>query len=290
MEPIVLEPILKSALWGGERLIREYGFVFEYPLAEAWLMSCCEGRRCFSGGVPLDNSAAGELSGIIIKLIDARENLSIQVHPQSCRPNGKTEAWYIIDCEENSEITLGFSRDTSRDEVRELIEKGHLTDILQTVSVSPGDIILAEGGVVHAIGGGILLCEVQQCSDVTLRVYDYGRKDKSGNTRELNTESALDVMSYSKSNIIKTRLDKKECQFPENGIFDCTAANIEEPYSIYNEEKNTSVVLANGEGLLATGSKSIPCKKGSSFIIPKRCHAVLKGNGVALITTSKLSF
>lgn len=287
MKPLFLNPFLKSAVWGGERLIGEYGFGSNAPLAEAWILSCFDGARCFVGDKPLSDSTAGELSNVIVKLIDAKEKLSLQVHPGDDDGNGKTETWYIIDCAANSEITLGFSRDTSRSEVEELVKTGEIDGILQKVPVAPGDIVQVDAKTVHSVGGGILLCEIQQRSDTTYRVYDYNRRDSNGNLRELHVEKALDVMNYSKSDIKKRHYDGSVTAFPENEYFESSAVNLSMPYIIKDEEKSTFAVIVKGNASLSSDGETHLCRAGTGFIVPKGCRVVITGDAVAVVTTAK---
>ncbi len=287
MKPLFLNPFLKSAVWGGERLIGEYGFDFKAPLAEAWLLSCFDGARCFVGDKSLSDSTAGELSNVIVKLIDAKEKLSLQVHPDDGDGNGKNEAWYIIDCKENSEIILGFSRDTSREEVGNFIKAGEIDKILQKVPVVPGDIVQVDAKTVHSVGDGILLCEVQQRSDTTYRVYDYNRRDSNGNLRELHVEKALDVMNYSKTDVKKRHFDGFITAFPENEYFESSVVNLSVPYIIKNEEKSTFAVIVKGSASLSSDGETYLCGAGTGFIVPKGCRAVITGGATAVVTTAK---
>ena len=133
---------------------------------------------------------------ILIKLIDAKQNLSVQVHPndeQAAPERGKTEMWYIIEALPNAEIIYGFNRKITREEFRERIEKGTLLEVVNRIKVKKGDVFFVPAGTIHAIGAGILIAEVQQNSDITYRVYDYGRVDPNGNPRELHIEKAIQV-------------------------------------------------------------------------------------------------
>ena len=296
MRPTVLRPALKNYIWGGRRLIDEYAFESEEPLAEAWMLSCHKNGACIlpDGGL-LCAVAAKDLSSLLVKIIDAGNKLSLQVHPSEdyARRNegdsGKTEAWYIIDCKKDAEIVLGFSRDTSKEEVRELIETEKLDLICRKVKVKPGDAFLIEPGTIHAIGDGILLAEVQQSSDVTYRVYDYGRVGKDGKRRELHIDKALDVLNYSVSQPIKSTADERTGKtfFPENGFFKAFVCNTDETLPIYNERKSTSVIVLDGKCSLLSGGETTSLQKGSSVIIPAGCKAELTPGAKLLITTAK---
>lgn len=220
MEPFLLEPACKDYLWGGLNLKTLYGKKSDLvPLAETWECSVHPDgpSRVASGphaGLTLEEflnrfpQALGEHGAahgglpILIKLIDAERDLSIQVHPddQFAQKHegqlGKTEMWYVLHARPGATLVYGFAHDVTQQTVRRAIEENTLLDHLQTVPVHPGDVFLIEPGIVHAIGGGVLLAEVQESSNVTYRVYDYGRKDKDGNLRPLHIEKALSVMKF----------------------------------------------------------------------------------------------
>jgi len=174
------EPVFRDYIWGGTRLKTEYGKVTDLsPVAESWELSDCP---------------------VLIKLIDARDVLSVQVHPDDEYARlhetmtGKTEMWVILDCEADSFVYYGFNREIERAEVRRRIENGTLTEVLYNLPVKRGDVIFIPAGTIHAIGKGILLAEVQQHSDLTYRVYDYNRLGADGKPRPLHIEKALDVL------------------------------------------------------------------------------------------------
>lgn len=220
--PLLLEPVLHPRVWGGERL-RAFlnlprGAPGEAPAGEAWVAH--EGNRILSGplaGTTLAEATAlwGEaLSGsvpasryghkfpLLAKLIDARDRLSIQVHPDDAFARereahtghlGKAEAWLILDAEPQATVIWGFNSELDREEIRELARSGGLERHLNRITVRAEDVIYNPPGTVHAIGAGIFLFEIQQASDLTYRLYDYGRLDASGRTRELHLDKALEV-------------------------------------------------------------------------------------------------
>lgn len=215
-----LYPVGKSYIWGGERLKNEFGKLLEVsPLAECWECSThpdgCSYAMLMNGTVvPLldllkENphylgnccSASGELP-IIIKYIDANENLSIQVHPDDKyamkyeAQNGKNEFWYIVDSAEESEIIFGFEHPVTPQQLRVSISEGDIEKYLHKVHPKSGDYFFVKAGTVHAIGRGNLIVEVQQTSNITYRLYDYNRRDSNGKKRELQIKKALDVLNY----------------------------------------------------------------------------------------------
>jgi len=229
--PLKFEPILKDKIWGGTKLKN----IFNKPatsdkLGESWELSGYENdESVVSNGFLAGNNLAelieiymGELIGdkvydqygltfpLLFKLIDANDYLSIQVHPgdevAAERHNsfGKTEMWYVVDADENAELIIGFSKDCSRDEYLDALDDNKVEELLQHVPVKKGDVFFIPAGLVHAIGKGVVVAEIQQSSDITYRIYDYKRVDDNGNERELHTEQALDVINFDASENPKT--------------------------------------------------------------------------------------
>ena len=237
-----IHPACKQYLWGGEKLIREYGISSpKTPLAEAWVLSAhpdgdsrisfSEGENCSDGEsfaeyLKSHPEAAGSLGKAfpffptLIKLIDAKKSLSIQVHPDDSYAlsregqYGKTEMWIVLEREEGAFLYFGFQKDYTEEEIRRAIEEDNFPSLLCKVMVEPGDVFFIPAGTVHAIGAGILLAEVQQNSNLTYRVYDYGRKDAQGNTRELHVEKALEVMNRKQLSAYRQEAFKKQGKKP----------------------------------------------------------------------------
>ena len=267
-----IHPACKQYLWGGEKLIREYGISSpNTPLAEAWVLSAhsdgdsrisfSEGELCFERKEPSEgevcsegkessegesfseeeSSSEGESFAeylkchpeavgsfgkafpffpTLIKLIDAKKALSIQVHPDDSfalsreGQYGKTEMWIVLEREEGAFLYFGFQKDYTEEEIRRAIEEDNFPSLLCKVMVEPGDVFFIPAGTVHAIGAGILLAEVQQNSNLTYRVYDYGRKDAQGNTRELHVEKALEVMNRKQLSAYRQEAFKKQGKKP----------------------------------------------------------------------------
>lgn len=261
-----IHPACKQYLWGGEKLIREYGISSpKTPLAEAWVLSAhpdgdsrisfsdearfsegaessegtassegrffSEGDSCshgesFAEYLKSHPEAAGSLGKAfpffptLIKLIDAKKALSIQVHPDDSfalsreGQYGKTEMWIVLEREEGAFLYFGFQKDYTEEEIRRAIEEENFPSLLCKMMVEPGDVFFIPAGTVHAIGAGILLAEVQQNSNLTYRVYDYGRKDAQGNTRELHVEKALEVMNRKQLSAYRQEAFKKQGKKP----------------------------------------------------------------------------
>ena len=229
--PLKFSPILKDKIWGGTKLKSLFHKPAETDkLGESWELSGYEGdESVVTNGFLEGNNLTelieiymGELIGdtvfdeyglsfpLLFKLIDANENLSIQVHPgdevaaERHNSYGKTEMWYVVDADPGSELIIGFTEDCSRETYLDAMESDRVEDLLQKVPVTKGDVFFIPAGRVHAIGKGVVVAEIQQSSDITYRIYDYKRKDDYGNERELHTEQALDVISFEASKQPKT--------------------------------------------------------------------------------------
>ena len=217
--PFLLRPAGKDYLWGGTRLKTEYGKNLPHvPLAETWECSTHpDGQSIAASGehegqtlrevlrehpeyAGAAANAAGDLS-ILVKLIDAAQDLSVQVHPDDAYAlehegqNGKTELWYVVDAAPGAKLVCGFEHDVTAEQLRAAIAEGTLQKHLHSVEVHTGDVFFIPPGTVHAIGAGCLIAEIQQSSNVTYRLYDYNRKDKDGNLRPLHVDKALDVLN-----------------------------------------------------------------------------------------------
>ena len=229
--PLKFNPILKDKIWGGTKLKSIFNKPAETDkLGESWELSGYEGdESVVANGFLVGNNLTelieiymGELIGdtiydeyglsfpLLFKLIDANENLSIQVHPgdevaaERHNSYGKTEMWYVVDADPGSELIIGFSEDCTRESYLEAMSEDKVEDLLQKVPVVKGDVFFIPAGRVHAIGKGIVVAEIQQSSDITYRIYDYKRKDDKGNERELHTEQALDVIDFEATRKPKT--------------------------------------------------------------------------------------
>jgi mannose-6-phosphate isomerase len=234
--PLKFQPILKDKIWGGNKLkniFKKSGSTDK--TGESWELSGYMGdESVVTNGFLAENNLQelieiymGELVGdsvyeqyglsfpLLFKLIDANENLSIQVHPgdevaaERHDSFGKTEMWYVVDADPGSQLIIGFSKNCSRDEYLDALENDSVEDLLQKVTVKKGDVLFIPAGLVHAIGKGVVVAEIQQSSDITYRIYDYKRTDDNGNERELHTDEALDVINFEASTHPKTDYEKQ---------------------------------------------------------------------------------
>lgn len=228
-KPFLLKPAAKDYLWGGSRLNDDFAKGIDMtPLAETWECSThpdgpsvissgeFEGMELaellkrfpeFLGTHPLSNPylQKGELP-ILIKFIDAKKELSVQVHPDDAYARkvehelfGKTEMWYVLDAAKDAKLVYGFYHDMDKEKLRCSLEQGTVEKYLQKVKVHKDDVFFIESGTVHAIGAGALIAEIQENSNLTYRMFDYNRRDKNGNLRELHVDKALDVVNLKKS-------------------------------------------------------------------------------------------
>ena len=225
--PLKFEPILKEKIWGGSSLAEYYG---KNPgnlknIGESWELSAVsENLSVISNGFLAGNNIEeiievymGDITGdsvfekfgnefpLLIKLIEARDDLSVQVHPGDAlakerhQAYGKTEMWHILKSEKNAKIYTGFSKPVSRNVYIDAVKNNTIEDLLNIESADPGDTFFTPAGRIHAIGAGIVLAEIQQTSDITYRIYDWGRKDNNGKSRDLHTDLALDAIDFNQA-------------------------------------------------------------------------------------------
>lgn len=321
-----LKPSCKDYLWGGHRLAEEYGKEYGGDvLAETWELSChpdgpstiVNGRYAGKTLEQYIEEAGKEALGtncrrfrdfpILIKFIDAKQNLSIQVHPDNryALKNegqyGKTEMWYVMDAEEDAFLYYGFKTEISKEEFARRIQEDTLLEVLNAVPVQKGDVLFIESGTIHAIGEGILIAEIQQNSNVTYRVYDYGRVGKDGKKRDLHIEKALAVTN-------RVPLIKSKSSYPH--VADCDYFTVDKlnldgrmmrrMEGNVSEESFVSILILDGKGTVSCGrqeaetgqdkdaasDRKVSYQKGDSLFLPAGSGAyVIEGSCDALITT-----
>ena len=300
-----LEPAFKDYIWGGTRLRDEYGKNCDYDkVAESWELSCHkDGASVISGGefggltlqgyidkvgrqVLGTNCEKFENFPILIKLIDAKDNLSVQVHPDNDYAQrvegeyGKTEMWYIVDCDEGAELLYGFRHEISKEEFAQRIADNTLLEVTNNVPVHKGDVFFIKSGTLHAIGKGILIAEIQQNSNTTYRIYDYGRVGKDGKPRELHVEKAKDVTKLApaesypdtpavRENGAEIKLLSK-CEY-----FTTYKVDIDEKAEFCADESSfVSLLILEGTPFVTDGEpektadEAVNAKKGDSLFIP----------------------
>lgn len=299
--PMKLQAPLKEAIWGGERLKNEYYKKTDLPkVAESWELSChkdgvsvikngefqgmslTEYLETYGAEVLGSKAEKFENFPILIKLIDAADHLSVQVHPDNeyaLRVEGeygKTEMWYIVDCEPDSKLIYGFQKELSKEEFARRIADNTLLEVVNQVPVKKGDVFFIEAGTLHAIGKGILIAEIQQNSNTTYRVYDYGRVDKNGNQRELHIEKALDVTSLTKPKQSGAPMGEREVfegyastLLSSCDYFTTSHLEVEEGALLFADDTSfQNLLVLDGELELDYGFGSIGLIKGDSVLIP----------------------
>ena len=299
-EPFLLSPAGKDYLWGGERLKEKYNKDIDLsPLAETWECSTHpDGESIAASGANKGKTLSQILREhqdwlgthpksedgipILVKFIDAKQDLSVQVHPDDeyAQKNenqlGKTEMWYVIEAEPGAKLVYGFKHDVTEEELREYIGKETLMKHLNTVPVHKGDVFFITPGTVHAIGEGALIAEIQESSNVTYRLYDYGRRDKNGDLRELHIDKAAQVLNYSKSDSVRQPMHvlryKPECA--RELLSNCEYFRVERV--LLNGSTTEEVTELSFEVLMCIdgmiricfGETEIEIKKGNTVFIP----------------------
>ncbi|MEE1139628.1 MAG: type I phosphomannose isomerase catalytic subunit [Acutalibacteraceae bacterium] len=295
--PIRLLPYVSETIWGGRKLIEEYGVKTEKNnAAEGWMLSCHEaGSSSVANGIFAGRSFADVVKEnpvlcgtnaknfedfpILIKFIDAMDNLSVQVHPtkEYCELTGKgqskTECWYIIDCEEDASLILGFKDKLSPEEFKAAIANNTLTDYVENVKVKKGDFFFIDSGTLHAICKGILLAEVQESSNTTYRIYDYNRVGADGKPRELHVEDGAAVTKlekYSQPDFSNPALDTDERRLlADCPLFKVWKLETKGSFSGNADENSfVSLLIMAGNGKLRCLGETLELTKGDSIFIP----------------------
>lgn len=296
MEILKLKPIFKDYIWGGNKLRSEFGFESEYDImAEGWMLAARDdGENTVIGG-QFDGQPFSKVIGenpdylgangknfpffpLLIKLIDAKGDLSVQVHPndeyamKKSGEFGKTECWYILDCDEDAELIFGFNKEITKDEFRKSIEDGTFLQYVNREKVKKGDLFFIEAGTLHAIGKGILLAEIQQNSNITYRVYDYGRLGANGKPRPLHIENAIEVTDCipPKKEAKGAGKPQKFDGFTRQNLVKCDLFTVDK-YSVHGKfclnADNTSflsLLVTDGNGKIG----DFDIKKGDSLFVP----------------------
>ena len=317
-EPFLLKPAGKDYLWGGNRLNELFNKNIDLePLAETWECSTHpDGPSIVASGINSGKTLTevlkeypeylgthprtkGELP-ILIKFIDAKKDLSVQVHPDDeyafKKENGqlgKTEMWYVLDAEKKAKLVYGFKTEVNKRTIKKAIENGIIEKYLNKVPVHKDDLFYIKSGTVHAIGAGSLIAEIQESSNLTYRMYDYNRKDKNGNLRELHIDKALDVMNYKAANDVKQpqRVFKYKkgycsellcrCKYFEVHKVRINTIDSKDMYSFKTLSNSFHVLLCiNGNGTIYSRKETIRINMGDCVFIPAN-STDLKIDGIA---------
>ena len=313
--PLKFKPILKKRLWGDNSLASKYNKEADpaEKTGESWEISAVQGDlSVVSNGFLEGNNIEeiievymGDLLGeeiyekfgnefpLLIKLIDAKDTLSVQVHPDNAlargRHNayGKTEMWYILEAGEESVIYNGFSRNTSNEEF--FSGKYNPAELMNTIKPEPGDSFFIPAGRIHAIGGGVLLAEIQQTSDVTYRVYDWDRVDENGKARELHTDLAADAIDYRRCDETVIRVEPEnndsvvlvECEFFTTNLITLNG-RIEKDYSGF--DRFIIYLCTEGSVEINYTTGGIALEKGETLLLPATTGAIsIKGDPASLL-------
>ncbi len=305
--PLLLKPAVKDYLWGGQRLKTQYGLESDKEiLAEGWMLSCHkDGTNIVLNGEyegkSLDEVLAlwgfCEKFPILIKLIDAKQKLSVQVHPDNeyALENegefGKTEMWYVVDCEKNATLAYGFKKEISKQEFENHIKNNTLDTVINYVPVKKGDVFFISAGTLHAIGEGILIAEIQQNSNTTYRVSDYGRLGADGKPRELHIEKAVDVtetvppkMPYGNVGKVTEFKFGKERILADCEYFKTVKLDLNGQKEFSCESGFLSILVLDGEITIAYNGGEIFAKKADSVLIPYGCCVKTKGKAEIIYT------
>ncbi|MBQ6953318.1 MAG: class I mannose-6-phosphate isomerase [Bacteroidales bacterium] len=301
MRPLKFEPIFKTLVWGGEKIAPYKGIETEQKhIGESWELSGVAGNESVVAEGPLKGKTIaelvkeykGELVGehvyantgdefpLLIKFIDALTDLSIQVHPNdelaAVRHNGskgKTEMWYVVDAAPGAHLLTGLTEKITPEQYAAKVADGTITDVLARYDVHPGDVFFLPAGRIHAICGGCFIAEIQQTSNITYRIYDYGRLGLDGKPREVHTELAKDAIDYTVYPDYRTHYSPEQdeeqevvsCQYFTTSIYDLTL-----PYAkdLSGIDSFMVVMCLSGYGTLEVDGAEVPVRQGETVLIP----------------------
>ena len=318
--PLRLSGVSKSTIWGGSRLKEAYGKHSDgETLAESWDLSCrtpeetCRIENGYGAGMLLsdylrDYGSAllgtrfhGDRFPLLIKWIDARDRLSVQVHPDDAYAMrergelGKTEMWYVVEAEEGASLIYGLKEGVTREDFALAVAEGRLFDTMNVLPVKAGDAVFIPAGQLHAIGAGILIAEIQQSSDVTYRVYDYERRDKDGKERPLHVKEALEVVrSFTEEEVNAIRYARVADD--ERGdpsllaacpYFTVRRLSVNGRETLALDEKSFLHLLClSGDCTLVQDAEKHPVARGDSYFLPAGLgDCRLEGEATLLLTT-----
>ena len=318
MELFKFEPLLKQTIWGGDKIVTFKHLESDLDsVGESWEIS----------GVPGDESvvANGEYKGktlnevlaemkdklvgadnykrfgdrfpLLIKFIDARQDLSIQVHPddetahRQGKPMGKTEMWYVMDSDENASLKVGLKKKITPEEYAQMVENDTICDALGNYKVKSGDCFFIPAGRIHAICSGSFIAEIQQTSDVTYRIYDYKRKDKNGNYRQLHTKEAAEAIDYTVLDNYRTEytpVKNEATPLVSCPLFTTAVYDLTEPMTLDYSELDSFVILIalKGEGTILTSSgETFSFREGESVLLPATTDMVKVDGTIKFLET-----
>ena len=295
------QPILKSLIWGGDK-IAPYKQIetSQQQVGESWELSGVKGNESVvaegpEAGTPLPELIArhgagllgaknferfGEEFPLLIKFIDARQDLSIQGHPNDelawkrHKSKGKTEMWYVVSADKDAHLRSGFSKQVTPAEYEASVGDNTITDILADYKIAPGDVFFLPAGRVHSIGAGSFIAEIQQTSNITYRIYDFNRRDANGNTRELHTELAKDAIDYTVLPDYRTKYEQaqdRETELVSCPYFTTSLCDLTAPLTLDYAALDSFVVVicVEGKGMIADDSgNEMPIHQGETVLLP----------------------
>lgn len=301
------QPILKSLIWGGEKIAPYKGIATDQRnIGESWELSGVKDNESVvaegpEAGTTLPELIArhgaallgkanyerfGEEFPLLIKFIDARQNLSIQVHPndelawERHKSKGKTEMWYVVSADKDAHLRSGFSRQVTPAEYEASVGDNTITDILADYKIAPGDVFFLPAGRVHSIGAGSFIAEIQQTSNITYRIYDFNRRDANGNTRELHTELAKGAIDYTvlpdyRSHYVagKNReVPLVSCPYFVTSLYDLDRAFVRDLSEL---DSFLIVMCLEGNGVLCDDEgDEVPLRRGETLLVPASTRSV----------------
>lgn len=318
MQPIKFQPLLKQTLWGGDKIVTFKHLDSQLEnVGESWEISGVKDNETIVKEGPLKGKSLNEVVAeqkdrlvgkenyqrfgdefpLLIKFIDARQDLSIQVHPndeiahKQGKPRGKTEMWYLMESEPGAKLYCGLKKQITPDQYKEMVDNDTICDALAQYEVKEGDCFFLPAGRIHAIGPGCFLAEIQQTSDVTYRIYDYKRKDKNGNYRELHTKLAAESINYQVENDYRThyvgRLNKGvslvQCPYFCTAVYD-----LNEPMTLDYSELDSFVILIGlkGEGRITDNEgNEVSIMAGDTLLIPATTETLSVSGTVKFLET-----
>lgn len=301
MKPLKFQPLLKSTIWGGSKIIAfKHLDVKQENVGESWEISGVPGNESIVADGEMQgkslNEVVAELKGsflgeenykrfgnefpLLIKFIDANRDLSIQVHPndeiakKQGKERGKTEMWYALPCEPDAKLYNGLKMQITPEQYKEMVENDTITDALAQYEVKEGDCFFIPAGRIHAIGTGCFVAEIQQTSDVTYRIYDFKRKDKDGNYRQLHTKEAAECIDYTvlpdyRQHYTPAKnqgISMVQCPYFTTAVYD-----LDEPMTLDYSELDSFVILIGLKGeakITDNESNEITLQGGESIVVP----------------------
>lgn len=313
MEPIKFIPILKQTIWGGEKIVK-FKHIEGHQnenIGESWEISAVKGSESVTANGPYKGKTLTEIIAeqqdrlvgmdnykrfgndfpLLIKFIDACQDLSIQVHPDEEKArkyglkNGKTEMWYIMDSAPEAALRCGMKREITPEQYKKMVEDGTICDVVAEYPVKADDCFFIPAGRIHSIRKGCFLAEIQQTSDATYRIFDFNRRDKNGNLRELHTEKAAKCIDFTVRKDCKTEYIREknqgvpliQCEYFSTAVYD-----LDEPMTLDYSELDSFVILIGIKGessLTDNEGNTTTLREGESLLIPATTKTInINGN------------